>query len=85
MAYRQVPRDQTATYARMQKACFELTEGQDLVVVNSFNEFHENTHIEPSEMFGSAYVEATRNFSDSLKLINVQDLDSTAGLAREVV
>ena len=51
----------------MQEACIGLHEQADLVIVTSFNEFHENTHIEPSEAFGYQYIEATRSFSEKLK------------------
>ena len=65
--FRTIPRDETGTYDRMQKACLDLRDPADLVVVTSFNEFHENTHIEPSEKTGRRFIEATRIFSDKLK------------------
>jgi glycosyltransferase involved in cell wall biosynthesis len=64
---RSISRRGTATYERMQKACMALKDPPELVVVTSFNEFHENTHIEPSEQFGRAALEATRRFSDALR------------------
>ena len=57
----------------MQKACLDLREPPDLVVITSFNEFHENTHIEPTEKIGHQYIEATRLFSDKLKSVGSRD------------
>ena len=71
--HRHIARDETNTYARMQKACMNLRDQADMVVVTSFNEFHENTHIEPSEKFGHQYIEATRSFSDKLKSVGGWD------------
>ena len=51
----------------MQEARIGLRERSDLVVVTSFNEFHENTHIEPSKAFGHQYIVATWRFSEKLK------------------
>jgi len=36
------------------------------VVITSFNEFHENTHIEPSQAFGDAFLRSTSAFKDAL-------------------
>jgi len=65
--FRDIPRRGNAIYERMQAACLALKDPPDLVVVTSFNEFHENTHIEPSAQMGRAAIEATRSFSDSLR------------------
>ena len=65
--FRDVARDNTATYSRMQEFCLGLQEKPDLVVITSFNEFHENTHIEPSQAFGFDYINSTRQFSDKLR------------------
>ena len=64
---REVARDNTDTYSRMQEFCLELQEKPDLVVITSFNEFHENTHIEPSQAFGFDYINSTRQFSEKLR------------------
>jgi glycosyltransferase involved in cell wall biosynthesis len=63
--YRVTPRDETRTYQRMQRVALKLTPPPDLVVVTSFNEFHENTHIEPSRSFGDLYLKSTRAFKDA--------------------
>lgn len=70
---RKIQRSGTETFTRMQKACLELGDSPDLVVITSFNEFHENTHIEPSEKHGLQYIEATRHFSEQLKAIGGLD------------
>jgi hypothetical protein len=70
---RKIPRKETKTYIKMQETCLALTKTPDLVVVTSFNEFHENTHIEPTEKNGTAYLEVTKKFSESLKSKGGQD------------
>lgn len=74
---RRVGRRGTRTYRRMQKACLALDDAPDLVVVTSFNEFHENTQIEPTESSGDRYIEATRKFSEELKSRGRLDLRQT--------
>lgn len=71
--YRQIKRDSTATYSEMQEFCLNLHEPAQLVVVTSFNEFHENTHIEPSEKYGDEYIDSTRRFSQKLRAIGAPD------------
>ena len=85
IAYRQIERDDTGTFIRMQETCLELRDPPDLVVITSFNEFHENTHIEPSENFGYRYIEATRGFSEKLKANGDWDPRVTSGLPREQI
>lgn len=38
-----------------------------LVLVSTFNEYHENTHIEPTQKYGSHYMEAIKNFGAALR------------------
>ena len=78
--FRKVLRRGTKTFDRMQEACLNLAEQPDLVVITSFNEFHENTHIEPTENFGHQFIEATRLFSDRLKSMGTKDPRSLADL-----
>jgi len=63
---RRVPRAGLRTYREMQETALALSPTPDLVVVTSFNEFHENTHIEPSEKHGDRYLRATREFKRRL-------------------
>ncbi len=63
---RRIPRSGLKTYERMQDAALNLTPPPDYVVVTSFNEFHENTHIEPSDKFGHLYLESTKAFKEKL-------------------
>jgi glycosyltransferase involved in cell wall biosynthesis len=65
--YRVIHRGGTQTYQKMQKTALELTPPPDFVVVTSFNEFHENTHIEPSSKFGDLYLKSSRAFKEALK------------------
>jgi glycosyltransferase involved in cell wall biosynthesis len=65
--YRIIPREGTQTYQKMQKTALELTPPPDFVVVTSFNEFHESTHIEPSSKFADVYLRSTRAFKEALK------------------
>ena len=41
--------------------------GADWVVVTTWNEWYENTQIEPGERYGSAYLERTRAWADAFK------------------
>ena len=63
---RRIPRMGLKTYERMQKAALSLTPRPDYVIVTSFNEFHENTHIEPSKRFGRLYLKSTLGFKEKL-------------------
>jgi hypothetical protein len=63
---RRVARRGTQTYEKMQKVALDLHPAPDFVVITSFNEFHENTHIEPSKKFGDAFLRSTRAFKDRL-------------------
>jgi len=65
--YRSIARDATQTYQRMQRVALELNPAPHLVVVTSFNEFHENTHIEPSQQFGDLYLKSTQAFKEALQ------------------
>jgi len=70
---RKVSRNKSKTYFKMQNACLELDTQPDLIVVTSFNEFHENTHIEPTEGIGDQYIISTHAFSEKLKTLGTKD------------
>jgi len=63
---RRIPRYGLKTYERMQRAALNLNPLPHDVIITSFNEFHENTHIEPSERFGDRYLVSTRAFANEL-------------------
>ena len=65
--YRAISRRGTHTYEQMQQVALDLDPSPDLVVVTSFNEFHENTHIEPSMAFGDSFLRSTRSFKEALR------------------
>jgi hypothetical protein len=65
--YRKISRNKADVYRKMQKACLSLEALPNLVVITSFNEFHENTHIEPTQKYGHQYIDLTRDFSDNLR------------------
>jgi hypothetical protein len=65
--YRRVPRYDGDTYRRTMAFVEELPTGPDLVIVSTFNEYHENTHIEPSLRNGMRYVDMTREFVARIK------------------
>jgi hypothetical protein len=65
--YRITSRRGTRTYEHMQQVALGLEPSPDLIVVTSFNEFHENTHIEPSLAFGDTFLSSTRSFKEALK------------------
>jgi glycosyltransferase involved in cell wall biosynthesis len=60
--YRQIDRAEGATYRRTMKFVLGRKVRPALVFMTSFNEFHENSHVEPSKRYGSRYVEMTRDF-----------------------
>jgi glycosyltransferase involved in cell wall biosynthesis len=64
--YRNTSRRGTRTFEEMQQVALTLNPAPDLVVITSFNEFHENTHIEPSHAFGDAFLRSARSFRDAL-------------------
>ncbi|MFC1883461.1 glycosyltransferase [Thermodesulfobacteriota bacterium] len=64
--FRHISRMGLKTYERMQGAALKLKPSPDYVVITSFNEFQENTHIEPSERFGDRYIRSTHNFKERL-------------------
>jgi len=65
--YRVTSRRGTRTYEHMQKVALSLEPPPELIVVTSFNEFHENTHIEPSRAFGDTFLRSTRSFKEALQ------------------
>ncbi len=65
--YRRTARNGTRTYEHMQRVALELDPSPDLIVITSFNEFHENTHIEPSRHFGDTFLRSTRSFKEALR------------------
>jgi len=65
--YRLVPRHDGETYRRTMAFVEELPTEPDLVIVSTFNEYHENTHIEPSLRHGMRYVDMTRQFVARIK------------------
>ena len=60
--YRLVHRNGGGTYKRGMQFVESLTAWPDLIMISTFNEFHENTHIEPSQNNGMRYIEMTKSF-----------------------
>ncbi len=60
--YRVVPRDDGRVYRKGMAFVESLSPIPHLVMISTFNEFHENTHIEPSLGNGMMYVEMTKDF-----------------------
>jgi hypothetical protein len=58
--YRRVPRRGGETYARSLAFVESLEYPPDVLVICTYNEYHENTHIESSSLNGDSYVEMTR-------------------------
>jgi glycosyltransferase involved in cell wall biosynthesis len=65
--YRLVPRNEGKTYRRSMDFVEDLTKPPHLVTISTFNEYHENTHIEPSLRNGMHYVDMTRKFVTRIK------------------
>lgn len=59
--YRTVPRLDGETYARSLAFAESLEQSPDIVIVSTFNEYHEGTHIEASSQNGDRYIEMTGN------------------------
>jgi len=59
--YRRVPRDDGATYRRSADFALRQADPPEMLIVSTFNEFHENTHVEPSVNWGRFYVTMTRD------------------------
>src|SRR5260370_40017898 len=59
---RQIPRRDGATYRKSMAWVESLSARPHLAIISTFNEMHENTHIEPSLRNGTRYIEMTRDF-----------------------
>jgi glycosyltransferase involved in cell wall biosynthesis len=59
---RVVPRKSGETYARSMEFVDALPLPPDFVIVSTYNEYHENTHIETSSVNGDRYINMTRDF-----------------------
>jgi hypothetical protein len=57
-----VPRDQGTVYRRMIGFVLSVEVPPDLVLVESFNDYHRNTHIEHSPGHGTLYMDLSREF-----------------------
>lgn len=66
-AGRYISREEGATYRRTLDFALSQTECLDLVIISTFNEFHENTFIEPSVDTGNRYLEMTAEFTKKVK------------------
>lgn len=67
--YRVVERRDGATYAEGLAWVQRLDPRPDIIMLSTFNEFHENTHIEPSIRLGATYADLTRDFTRRLRAI----------------
>ena len=59
-------RHELELYDRVYESTAVEAPAPDLVVVTSFNEFHENTHVEPSVRHGDAFIRETRRLREAL-------------------
>lgn len=60
--YRHISREEGKTYRRMWDFALALPQPPDMVFISTFNEFHENTHIEPTDATGTVYLDRTRAY-----------------------
>ena len=58
-----VDRKEGAVFKQMLDCARRLDPGPEIIMITSFNEFHENTQIEPTYGHGDAYLEQTREFT----------------------
>jgi hypothetical protein len=59
------PRDNGAFYRRTWDAA--LASKPDWIFITTWNEWYENTHIEPGESFGDLYLDITREYAEAWK------------------
>src|SRR5262249_18149216 len=55
--YRSIGRDNGRVYRRCWDFIFRQNHAPEIVVITSMNEYHENTHIEPSRTHGQFYLD----------------------------
>ncbi|MDX1734620.1 MAG: glycosyltransferase [Halioglobus sp.] len=67
MQPRRVPRNEGETYRRMLNLAMALDPAPEIIMITSFNEYHEGTHIEPSFAYDEDYLEQTRVFTHQLR------------------
>ncbi|MBL9125131.1 MAG: hypothetical protein JNG90_15950, partial [Planctomycetaceae bacterium] len=65
--FRTIGREAGHIYQEMIDFALGLDTRPDLALISTFNEYHENTHIEPSRDLGSHYVDLTRKFIQTAK------------------
>jgi hypothetical protein len=65
--HRNVDRQQGEAYRRMIDFAVSVPDVPDMVLISTFNEYHENTHIEPSRNHGSLYSQMTQKFIEEGK------------------
>lgn len=65
--HRNVDRQQGDAYRRMIDFAVSVPDVPDMVLISTFNEYHENTHIEPSRNHGSLYSQMTQKFIEEGK------------------
>jgi glycosyltransferase involved in cell wall biosynthesis len=58
---RTIDRDRGKVFQTMIDCALSIDPVPDQIIVSTFNEFHENTHIEPSVTHGSLYMDMTRD------------------------
>jgi glycosyltransferase involved in cell wall biosynthesis len=64
---RKIPRNSGQTYRAMLDCALALDPFPHQVLISSFNEYHENSHIEPSLNRGFRYMEMTREFIETAR------------------
>jgi glycosyltransferase involved in cell wall biosynthesis len=65
--FRRVGRDGGKTLDAMTEFALRQSAMPQLVLVSTFNEYHENSHIEPTKRYGSKYMEAIKDFGKALR------------------
>ncbi|QMV12967.1 glycosyltransferase [Vibrio spartinae] len=65
--YRVIDRKNGGTYQKGFDFILGLEDKPDMIMISTFNEFHENSHIEPSLENGNLYIDMTKDFVSELK------------------
>ena len=65
--FRKVSRDNLETYKATWDFVLKNIKNIDFINISTFNEFHEETHIEPTIDFGDIYIKETKKYISKIK------------------
>ncbi|MCU0666883.1 MAG: glycosyltransferase [Candidatus Omnitrophica bacterium] len=65
--FRHVPRKAGKVYKDIWKKALEVKPSPEIILIDSFNEYHETSHIEPSRKYGNKYMKITQEYIKKLR------------------